>query len=60
MMNSAAEVWVEKEFAAVRFGDARLDRRFRSLLCDLTRRGAKTLAASFERMSRLKAGDESS
>lgn len=54
-MNSAAKVWVEKEFAAVSFGDARLDSRFRTILSDLTRHGGKTLAGSFEALSKLKA-----
>jgi len=31
-MSSAAEVWVEDEFATVRFGDERLDRRFRLIV----------------------------
>ena len=54
-MSSAAEVWVEDEFATVRFGDERLDRRFRLILADLARHCGKTLASSFDALSKLKA-----
>ena len=54
-MRNAAEVWVESEFAAVSFGDARLDRRFRVILSDLARHCGKTLASSFDALSKLKA-----
>lgn len=53
-MSSAAEVWVDKEFAAAHFGDARLDRRFRLILSDLSRHCGKTLAGSFDALSKLK------
>ena len=53
-MSTGAEQWVEHEFAAVALGDARLDRRFRSLLVDLSRHCGKTLASSFEPWSKIK------
>ena len=54
-MSSSIERWVEHEFAGAHFGDARLDRRFRSLLVDLGRHCGKTLASSFEAWSGIKA-----
>lgn len=54
-MSTGAQQWIEHEFANVAFGDARLDKRFRSLLVDLAGHCGKTLASSFESLSKIKA-----
>jgi len=54
-MSHAAEVWTEKEFATVGSGNARPGPRFRSILIHLTRHCGRTLASSFDALSRLEA-----
>ena len=55
-MTSAAASWIEHEFADVRLGDARLDRRYRTVLVDLTRHCTKTVCRSLARSpARMKA-----
>ena len=53
-MTDSVQTWVESELAAVSLGDARLDRRFRSLVHDLSRHCGKTLASSFGTLAELK------
>ena len=54
-MSGSVQQWVEREFASVHFGDARLDRRFRSIMIDLGRRSGKSIASSFEGWAKIKA-----
>jgi hypothetical protein len=54
-MQATAQQWVASEFAAVEFGDRRLDDRFRLIMLDLLRHCGKTLASSFESWSKIKA-----
>lgn len=54
-MQATAQQWVASEFAAVGFGDRRLDDRFRLIMLDLLRHCGKTLASSFESWSKIKA-----
>lgn len=55
-MTSAAASWIEHEFADVQLGDARLDRRYRTVLVDLTRHCGKTVCRSLARSpARMKA-----
>ena len=55
IMTSSAYHWVKREFADVDLGDARLDRRFRSIMVDLSRRCGKSIASSFDRWATIKA-----
>ncbi len=54
-MSSSVQQWVNREFASVAFGDARLDQRFRSILVDLGRHCGKTLASSIDTWDGIKA-----
>ena len=54
-MGGSVQHWVEREFASVHFGDARLDRRFRSIMTDLGRRCGKNIASSLDGWAKIKA-----
>jgi len=54
-MTSSAYHWVKREFASVNLGDARLDRRFRSIMVDLSRHCGQSIASSFDGWATIKA-----
>lgn len=49
------EAWIESEFCSLRFGDVRLERRFRSLFSGLMKKAQDNISSVFESWSEIKA-----
>lgn len=54
-MASSVKRWIEIEFTSLELGDARLNKRCRSLLQEFTRHSGKTVASSFSNWANIKA-----